>query len=192
MSALNQTILDQTQHCAGSLYNPANEHDACGVGFVAKVDGTRSNKILRMGLESLCRLVHRGALDADAKTGDGAGVTTQIPHKIFRREVENLGAKLYHDTDLGVGVMFLPRDRYKYERAKQITEMVLAKRGVHLFGWRPVPTNESYLGDKAASTLPKIEHALVARTNDLAMDCFERVLFLCRNEIEKLAMEDGI
>ena len=67
MSVLNQTILDQTQHCAGSLYHPAHEHDACGVGFVAKVDGTRSNKILRMGLESLCRLVHRGALDADAK-----------------------------------------------------------------------------------------------------------------------------
>jgi glutamate synthase domain-containing protein 2/glutamate synthase domain-containing protein 1/glutamate synthase domain-containing protein 3 len=192
MSALNQTILDQTQHCAGSLYDPANEHDACGVGFVAKVDGTRSNKILRMGLESLCRLVHRGALDADAKTGDGAGVTTQIPHKIFRAEVEKLGAKLYNNDDLGVGVMFLPRDRYKYERAKQITEDVVTKRGLHFFGWREVPTTDSYLGHKAASTLPKIEHVLVARTGDLDGDEYERTLFLCRNEIEKLATEDGI
>src|SRR5215510_13923394 len=116
--ALNQTILDQTQAFAGSRYNSAHEHDACGVGFVAKVDGTRSNAILKMGLESLCRLVHRGALDADQKTGDGAGVTTQIPHKLFRKVIEKMGAKLFNDSDLGVGVMFLPRaDKYQYERA---------------------------------------------------------------------------
>ncbi len=193
MSALNQTILDQTSSFAGSLYDPAHEHDACGVGFVAKVDGTRSNRILRMGLESLCRLVHRGALDADAKTGDGAGVTTQIPHKLFRKEVEKLGAKLFNDSDLGVGVMFLPRrDKYQYERAKQITEMVLAKRGLHLFGWREVPTNETYLGETAATSLPRIEHVLIGRSSELADDEFERLLFLCRNEIEKMAMEDGL
>jgi len=190
---LNQTILDQTQKFAGSMYRAEAEHDACGVGFVAKVDGTRSNKILQMGLQSLCRLVHRGALDADAKTGDGAGVTTQIPHKIFRKEVEKLGAKLYNDSDLGVGVMFMPRkDRYQYERVKQITEMVVAKRGLHLFGWREVPVTASYLGEKAAMTVPKIEQVLIGRMGDLTDDEFERKLFLARNEIEKLAMEDAI
>jgi glutamate synthase domain-containing protein 1 len=193
MSSLNQTILDETKAFAGSLYNPEHEHDACGVGFVAKVDGTRSNKILRMGLESLCRLVHRGALDADAKTGDGAGVTTQIPHKLFRHEVEKMGAKLFNDSDLGVGVMFFPsNDKYQYERAKQLSEVVIAKRGLHLFGWRQVPVSEKYLGEKAASTLPKIEHVLVARPGGLSDEEYERVLFLVRNEIEHLALKDNL
>jgi glutamate synthase domain-containing protein 2/glutamate synthase domain-containing protein 1/glutamate synthase domain-containing protein 3 len=191
--ALNQTILDQTRPFAGSLYDSAHEHDACGVGFVAKVDGTRSNRILKMGLESLCRLVHRGALDADEKTGDGAGVTTQIPHKLFRAAIESMGAKLFNDSDLGVGVMFLPRaDKYQYERAKQLTELVIAERGLHLFGWRVVPTSEKFLGDKAASTLPRIEQVLVGRTGELTDAEFERMLFLVRNEIEHLALKDDL
>lgn len=192
MSALNQTILDQTQEFAGSLYRPENEHDACGVGFVAQVDGTKSNRILKLGLESLCALVHRGALDADAKTGDGAGVTTQLPHKIFRAWIEKEGGQLFKDEDLGVGVVFLPRERYKYERARQITEMVLAKRGLHLFGWRAVPVSEEYLGDKAASTLPRIEHVVVGRIGDIDDDEYERLLFLVRNEIEHIAIADGL
>ena len=192
MSALNQTILDQTESFAGSMYRPEQEHDACGVGLVAKVDGTKSNRILRMGLESLCALVHRGALDADAKTGDGAGVTTQIPHKIFRKWIELHGGQLFNDADLGVGVMFLPRERYKYERARQITEMVIAKRGLHLFGWRAVPVSEEYLGDKAASTLPRIEHVVVGRTGDISDDDYERLLFLVRNEIEHITITDGL
>ncbi len=192
MSALNQTILDQTESFAGSMYRPEQEHDACGVGLVAKVDGTKSNRILRMGLESLCALVHRGALDADAKTGDGAGVTTQIPHKIFRKWIESQGSQLFNDSDLGVGVMFLPRERYKYERARQITEMVIAKRGLHLFGWRAVPVSEEYLGDKAASTLPRIEHVVVGRPAGIDDDAYERLLFLTRNEIEHITITDGL
>ena len=85
------------------LYNPDLEHDACGVGLVAQISGERSNAILETALLSICSLMHRGALDADAKTGDGAGLTTQIPYKIFTPEVEKLGHTLYNPGDLGVG-----------------------------------------------------------------------------------------
>ncbi len=81
-----------------SLYRPEYEHDACGVGFVANIKGVRSNEVLELGLTSICNLSHRGAIDADAKTGDGAGILTQIPHKIFEREIRALGHHLYNGT----------------------------------------------------------------------------------------------
>ena len=106
-------------HESTGLYNREHEHDACGVGFVAQINGQRSNDILKTGLRTLCSLMHRGAVDADAKTGDGAGITTQIPYKIFASEVEKLGQKLYNNSDLAVGVMFLPDDNeYETARAK--------------------------------------------------------------------------
>src|SRR5882757_6879031 len=124
---LNQAILD----CTGSfhgLYDPAFEHDACGVGFVASIKGQRSNAILRKALTCVCSLIHRGAMDADAKTGDGAGILTQIGYKLFR------------DSDLGVGMMFLPNDPYTQARCRHITELALAEHKLFLFGWRVVPT----------------------------------------------------
>ena len=180
-------------HQSTSLYQPEMEHDACGVGFVAKISGERSNAILETALISLCSLVHRGALDADAKTGDGAGVTTQIPYKIFRPEVEKLGHTLYNDTDLGVGVFFFPQDNeYEMARAKAITEEVLEKRELFVFGWREVPVNNHVLGDKAQMTMPLIEHILVGRPAGMADDDYERRLFLARNEIEDRAAADKI
>jgi len=176
------------------LYDPTYEHDACGVGMVAQINGTRSNRILKIGLRSLCGLMHRGALDADARTGDGAGVTTQIPYKIFRKEVERRGHRLYRDEDLGVGMFFLPKDNfYVQARAKAITEEVLAKRGLFLFGWRAVPLNPRVLGDKAIMTLPAIEQVLVGRPQNASMSNqdYERCLFLARNEIEdRIALDE--
>ncbi len=189
---MNQVILDQTQGIR-SLYRPEAEHDACGVGFIAQISGKKSNQVLRYGLQSLCRLAHRGAVDADAKTGDGAGVTTQIPYKIFGPEVAKLGHKLFNDSDLAVGMIFLPHDNaYAQARAKAIIEEVLRKRLLFLFGWRPVPTNISLLGDKAASTMPRIEQVLIGRPHGLTDDAYERELFLARNEIEKRAANDQI
>src|SRR5215213_5252767 len=123
---MNHVIQDQTAHLRNSLYRPEHEHDACGVGFIAQVDGKRSNQVLRYALQSLCNLAHRGAIDADAKTGDGAGVVTQIPHKLFAPWVAKLGHSLYADEDLGVGMVFLPHDNaYAQARAKAIVEEVL-------------------------------------------------------------------
>jgi glutamate synthase (NADPH/NADH) large chain/glutamate synthase (ferredoxin) len=176
-----------------SLYSPEHEHDACGVGFVAQVSGKRSNRILKIGLRSLCALMHRGALDADAKTGDGAGVMTQIPYKIFAPEVARLGHQLFQESDLAVGVMFLPFDHaYAQARAKAITAEVLEKRGLFLFGWREVPINLRVLGEKAQTTLPRIEQVLIGKPWGMADDDYERRLFLARNEIEDTAAADGI
>ncbi|MBU6182772.1 MAG: glutamate synthase large subunit [Verrucomicrobia bacterium] len=175
------------------LYHPDFEHDACGVGFVAQISGKRSNEVLLTALTSICSLMHRGALDADAKTGDGAGVCTQIPYKIFAPEVSRLGHTLYNPSDLGVGVMFLPTDnKYAAARARAITEEVLKKRELFVFGWRPVPINDHVLGEKAQSTMPLIEHVLVGRPAGMWDDDYERRLFLARNEIEDRAAADKI
>ncbi len=175
------------------LYHPENEHDACGVGFVAQVSGRRSNNILRIGLRAICSLMHRGALDADAKTGDGAGIMTQIPYKLFTPEVTRAGHKLFQDSDLGIGVLFLPHDNaYAQARAKAITQEVIEKRGLFLFGWREVPINLHVLGEKAQMTMPRIEHVLVGRPWGMADDDYERRLFLARNEIEDMAAADKI
>ncbi|MEA3212505.1 MAG: hypothetical protein QOE70_5562 [Chthoniobacter sp.] len=189
---LNQIIWDQT-HGQESLYSPEFEHDACGVGFVAQVSGKRSNEVLKYALQSLCNLAHRGAVDADAKTGDGAGVSTQIPYKVFIPEVQKMGHKVYQESDLGVGMIFLPHDNaYAQARAKAIIEEVIQRRGLFLFGWREVPINFRVLGDKAASFLPRIEQVLIGRPHGLTDADYERRLFLSRNEIEKRAEADQI
>ena len=176
-----------------NLYDPVHEHDSCGVGFVAQVSGRRTNRILRIGLRSICNLMHRGALDADAKTGDGAGVMTQIPYKLFVPEVTRLGHTLYKESDLAVGVMFLPHDNaYAQARAKAITQDVLEKRGLFLFGWREVPINIRVLGEKAQTTMPRIEQVLIGKPWGMADDDYERRLFLARNEIEDIAAADKI
>jgi glutamate synthase domain-containing protein 2/glutamate synthase domain-containing protein 1/glutamate synthase domain-containing protein 3 len=176
-----------------NLYDPAHEHDSCGVGFVAQVSGRRSNRILRLGLRSICNLMHRGALDADAKTGDGAGVMTQIPYKLFLPEVARLGHTLYQESDLAVGVLFLPHDNaYMQARAKAITQEVLEKRGLFLFGWREMPINIRVLGEKAQTTMPRIEQVLIGKPWGMADDDYERRLFLARNEIEDAAAADKI
>jgi len=177
----------------GGLYRPEFEHDSCGVGFVAQVDGTRSNRILKVGLRAISNLMHRGALDADAKTGDGAGVVTQIPYKILTPEVARLGHNLYNEEDLGVGVVFLPHDNaYAQARAKAITEEVLGQRGLFLFGWREVPVGLKVLGDKAQLTMPRIEQVLVGKPDGMSADDYERRLFLSRNEIEERVRADKI
>ena len=191
--SLNQAILDRTESFHG-LYDPAHEHDACGVGLVANIKGQRSNSILRKALTCVCSLIHRGAMDADAKTGDGAGVLTQIPYKLFRAEVEKMGHKLFQDSDLGIGMMFLPKDPYTQARCRHITEVALAEHKLFIFGWRVVPVNTAVLGEKALRTCPDIEQILIGRPDPSVMsdDEFERKLFLCRNQIEDQAESQGI
>lgn len=189
---MNDRLIDVAQRNR-SLYRPQDEHDSCGVGFIADINGTKSRRVLQLGLQSLCNLTHRGALDADAKTGDGAGVLTQIPHAVFRREIEAMGHKLFRDHDLGVGVFFLPSDNsYAEQRIRSLAEKTAKRRGLFVFGWRKVPVNPNVLGLKASLTMPVIEHMLVGRPSDMEDDAFERALFLVRKEVEKSAGEDEI
>src|SRR5256885_527374 len=190
--SLNQTHRDKAA-LSRSLYQAEFEHDACGVGFVASTQGERSNRVLRFGLTSICNLNHRGAIDADAKTGDGAGLLTQIPHEIFREHVDRFGYSLTDDSDLAIGFVFLPHDNaYAQARCKTIVEQVIEERNLFLFGWREVPINIGVLGDKAQLTMPRIEQALIGRGPGITGDEYERLLFLARNQIEKRVSEEQI
>lgn len=168
--------------------------DSCGVGFVANISGEKSSRILQVALSCVCALSHRGAMDADAKTGDGAGVLTQIPHDLFRKEVEALGYRLYQDEDLGVGFCFLPpHDAYVQAHCRKLIAQAIERRGLFLFGWRKVPVRRHVLGDKALATCPEMEQVLIGRPEDgVDTDEYERRLYLCRREIEQRAQEEGL
>jgi len=146
------------------LYRPTFEHDAFGVGFVADISGNKSYDILRRSVRALANLTHRGAMDADAKTGDGAGVLTQIPSKLFAREAELLGYRAVESEDLAVGMIFLSqRDTLSNDRYRIIIDEAIDHYGLSLVGWRPVPVDNSVLGDRAAELKPDIQQVLIAR-----------------------------
>ncbi|HEX5399468.1 MAG TPA: glutamate synthase large subunit, partial [Verrucomicrobiae bacterium] len=167
-----------------SLYDPKFEHDACGVGFIANINGRREHRILAYALQALGNLAHRGALDADASTGDGSGVLTQLPHALFRREVEKLGGKLRKDSDLAVGMVFMSHGKRYQTRSRRLVEEAAAKFDLHVFGWRTVPINLGALGEKAGNTLPKIQQIIVGRPDGCDNMEFERRLFLARKTAE--------
>ncbi len=167
----------------GSLHRMDAERDACGVGFVANIHGKRSRAILDMAICGVCSVQHRGAVDADRVTGDGAGVLTQIPHKVLIPEVEKMGHTLEHPMDLGVGVFFLPTDQTELLKIHLVVEGILRNRKIKVLGWRDVPVNPNELGDKARRTMPVIQHLFVERPADMDDNAFERALYLVRREI---------
>ncbi len=161
------------------------EKDACGVGFIANRSGSRSHAILKMAIQAVTNLTHRGAVAADAKTGDGAGILTQIPEKLFKKEIEKLGVNLDSINDLAVGMIFLPgNDPVAQKRGHQIVANILQQYGFPLLGWRSVPIDVSALGDKALATLPLIQQVLIGRPTHIPADQFERRLYLVCKELE--------
>src|SRR5579875_194062 len=152
-------------HCP--LYDPRFEHDACGVGFVAHVAGVASHAILQYALTSVVNLTHRGAVDADAASGDGAGVLTQLPRGLFARELARLGIRLADLSRLAVGMVFLPRDPAGQARGRRLVQEAVARQGLDLLGWRVVPVHPEVLGAKARDTQPQIEQVLIAQNGAL-------------------------
>jgi glutamate synthase (ferredoxin) len=175
------------------LYDPRFEHDACGVGFVAHVLGQPSHQILQFALTSVVNLTHRGAVDADAKSGDGAGVLTQIPRPLFARELARRGLRV-DPARLAVGMVFLPRDPAGQARGRRLLEEAVARQGLDFLAWREVPVDPSVLGDKALATQPRIEQALIALPPylSLASGDGERVLYLVRKDVERRAAAEGL
>jgi len=181
------------------LYDPANEHDACGVGFVAHIKGKKSHEIIRQGLTILERLHHRGAVGADPRAGDGAGLLMQIPDAFFRAVVD---FELPPEGEYAVGMLFLPRDDASRARAEQIVEEYIAAEDQRLLGWREVPVDNSGLGYSVLPTEPVIRQVFVGRGDNCAdagqdaqmsrepgmaraaQDAFERKLFVIRKQIE--------
>ena len=169
------------------------EKDACGVGFIANRSGSRSHAILEMAIQAVTNLTHRGAVAADAKTGDGAGILTQIPEKLFKKELEKFGVHLDSIHDLAVGMIFLPgNDAVAQERGREIVAHILQQYGFPLLGWRSVPVDVSALGEKALTTMPLIEQALIGRPNHVPSDKFEQRLYLICKELEHRITDEAL
>src|SRR3954469_18180087 len=177
---------------AGTSLDPSHEHDACGVGFVAAAAGARSHEVVQMALQAVARVAHRGAASTD-NSGDGAGLLTQIPHRLFYRDAYRLGLHLQPGLPFGVGSFFLPRDAQALGQAVTMIEAVLAEDGIPFLGWRDVPTNGTALGPTALASCPVIRQVLVGRPA-LAADeeQWGRSLYLARREMERRAGERNL
>ncbi|WP_077395282.1 glutamate synthase large subunit [Bombella intestini] len=169
------------------LYDPAQEHDACGVGLVAAMDGKPSRAVVRAGIEALGNIWHRGAVDADGKTGDGAGIHVEIPQNFFEDAIHNAG-DLRIEGRISVGMVFLPRtDLGAQERCRQIIETEILRFGYGIYGWRQVPIDTACIGEKANETRPEIEQIMIRNTLGRDEETLERDLYVIRRRIEQEA-----
>ncbi|WP_299047679.1 glutamate synthase large subunit [uncultured Tateyamaria sp.] len=170
------------------LYSDAEEHASCGVGLVVSVDGSKSRAVVENGIKALKAIWHRGAVDADGKTGDGAGIHVQIPVEFFHDQVERTGHTPARDQLLAVGQVFLPRTDFgAQETCRTIVETEVLRMGYYIYGWRHVPVSIDCLGDKANATRPEIEQILISNSKGVDEDTFERELYVIRRRIEKAA-----
>jgi glutamate synthase (NADPH/NADH) large chain len=169
---------------ADGLYNPADEHDACGVGFVAAIDGKPRRSIVEMGIEALKNVYHRGAVDADGKTGDGAGINIQIPFAFFSDHIAHSGQTMHGDK-LAVGMMFLPKKNFSaQETCRAIVETEILALGYRIYGWRQVPVRAEVIGEIANDSRPEIEQILIECTEGIDEARFELELYFIRKRIE--------
>ncbi len=166
------------------LYDPANEHDACGIGFVANIKNVKSHDIVRDGLTILENLEHRGAVGADPKAGDGVGMLLQIPDGFFRKVTADLGFDLPAEGKYGVGMIFLPPDDACRAKIEALVASHIGAEGHVLLGWRDVPVDNSDLGYSIVPTEPVIRQFFIAQGNDAEQNAFERDLFVIRRLIE--------
>ncbi|PRH88779.1 glutamate synthase large subunit [Labrys okinawensis] len=176
---------------AQGLYDPANEKDACGVGFIADMKNRKSHKIISQALQILHNLDHRGAVGADPKAGDGCGMLVQIPHDFFAAECANLGFELPAPGDYAVGFFFLPRNEEGRVHAMRVVEKVVAEEGEVFLGWRAVPVDNSGLGESVLPTEPIHMQAFIGRSPATPdQDEFERRLFIIRKVISNVIYND--
>ena len=165
------------------LYSPEQEKDNCGVGFIAHKYGDKSHRVVEQGLEILIRLAHRGAVGADPETGDGAGISIQMPDQFLRKVMKEQDVELPDLGDYGVGMLFLPQDEEERREVIALIEDIVKKEGQEVLGWRDVPVDMDKIGENAASEAPYIKQVLIKK--DPALDNFELKLYLLRRKIEK-------
>ena len=177
---------------ARGLYDPAAERDSCGVGFVAAIDGVARREVVEAGIEALKSVWHRGAVDADGKTGDGAGIHVEIPQDFFKEHIAHTGHKA-GDGPIAVGMAFLPRtDLAGQERCRCIVESEILKFGYQIYGWRQVPIDVDVIGEKANATRPEIEQIMVAGRPGIDAARFETDLYVVRRLIENRVRAENI
>lgn len=167
------------------LYHPDQEHEACGIGMIANINGEKSHAIVQNAVNILCNLEHRGGQSSDTSTGDGAGILTQIPHRFFLKQCEKEGIFLPAEGRYGIGMVFMPQDYDLRMKAKDIIQRIVEEEGQQCLGWRPVPVNDSFVGKVAAKTKPVIRQVFIEASKELEgrMD-LERKLYIIRKRIE--------
>ncbi|MGZ9809508.1 glutamate synthase large subunit [Pseudoroseicyclus sp. H15] len=176
-----------------SMFREEDEHASCGVGLVVSIDGKASRGVVEKGISALKAIWHRGAVDADGKTGDGAGIHVQIPLPFFYEQIRRCGHEPRPDRLIAVGQVFLPRTDFgAQEKCRTIVESEVLRMGHYIYGWRHVPVNINVLGEKANATRPEIEQILIRCEKDIDKETFERELYIIRRRIEKAAAAAGV
>ncbi len=174
------------------LYNPAFEHDGCGTGFIARIDGERTHQIVELAVRSVANLTHRGAVSADAASGDGAGITIQIPVDLLAEDAAGMGMDEGDLSRLALAMVFLPVEKKMRERARAILDAAVGRTGILALGWRMVPTDPSVLGPTALEALPGIEQLFIERPSGMSSAEFDRALYLARVRAEAGYREEGV
>ena len=164
------------------LYDPANEKDNCGVAFVAHIKGVKSHDIVCKGIEALDNLTHRGAVGADPRTGDGAGILIQIPHQFFLKVCTDIDINLPEEGKYGVGMMFLPSNPEERRTCEKIIEDKVRQEGQTLLGWRDVPVDPDAVGDSARAVMPFMRQIFIGSVCEDQL-AFERKLFVIRKQL---------
>ncbi len=175
------------------LYDGRFEHDSCGVGFVCNISGRKSHDVISKAAEVLERMSHRGAVGADPKTGDGAGILIQIPHDFYAGVCGSIGIELPPFGGYGTGLVFLPTDREERDFCEKVFSRVIGEEAQKQLGWRDVPVNDSIIGEGAKETQPVIKQVFIAKgAQALENLAFERKLYVIRKRIEKEIRASGI
>jgi glutamate synthase (NADPH) large chain len=181
LSRVRETVSPKAQ----GLYDPAFEHDACGVGFVVDIKGRASADIVQKAIQVLLNLEHRGACGCESNSGDGAGILIQTPHRFLQAECDRLRIKLPAPGQYAVGMVFLPRDETGRRECEALIEKVAQEHGQRVIGWRTVPTDNSPVGPTAQAVEPVMRQFFVERS--AALDdpmAFERKLYVIRRQLE--------
>ncbi|MFZ9162507.1 MAG: glutamate synthase subunit alpha, partial [Burkholderiaceae bacterium] len=182
---------------AFGLYDPAHEHDACGVGFVAHMRGRKSHDMVQQGLQILKNLDHRGAVGADPLMGDGAGILLQIPDAFFREEMGRQGVALPPPGEYGVGMVFLPKEHASRLACERALEKAVVAEGQVVLGWRDVPTDAQMpMSPRVRAKEPVMRQIFIGRGNDVVVqDALERKLYVIRktasSAIQSLRLKHG-
>jgi len=166
------------------LYNPLNEHDACGVGFVANINGEKNHEIVRSGIKILENLLHRGAVGGDLTTGDGAGILVQIPHNFFKNACQPPHINVPGEEEYGVGMIFMPREQATFRKLTHIMEETVSAEGLEFSGWREVPVDMDAIHGQAREQRPTVMQCFITGKG-LAGLFLERKLYILRRVIEK-------
>lgn len=173
------------------LYDPKFEHDACGIGFIASLNGEASHSTVKQGISMLRRLEHRGAQTGDSKTGDGAGIMTQLPHLFFQKVCTDLSME--DPGSYGAGMVFLPQNPVLRRRCEEAFQAIIEEEGQKHLGWRTVPVQDSSLGRMAKNSQPYIRQLFIGNANNVTdEEAFERILYIIRKRAEKKVREEQL